>query len=135
VTENSMFAASTTGDTIAVVLEGTLVPLPDSQVLDGFTANGDDTVFTVPAAAAGNYYISYKVNVTAGLLLSSGILINGTLDPASVRAPLLAATNFDADFIVTLAAGDTISLELSGLVELVILQDGVGASLNIIRLS
>ena len=109
-----------------------MVPLADSQILDGFTANADDTVFTVPET--GTYYISYAINLTAGALLQSMILINGAANAASTRSPLLSLSSYSAEIIVNLTAGDTISLQLAGILGLVILEGGVGASLSIIRL-
>lgn len=132
VTDNSMFAANTTGGTISVILGGTLVPLADSQVLDDFTVNANDTVFTVPET--GTYYISYDINLTAGALLQSMILINGVANAASTRSPLLSLSNYSAEIIVNLTAGDTILLQLAGLLGLVVLENGAGASLSIIRL-
>lgn len=128
-----MFAANTSGSVISVVLGGTLIPLPNSQILDGFTANAANTVFTAPVA--GLYYMTYDINLTAGVLLGSSILINGTANPASTRSPLLAVSSYSANIMVNLAVGDTVSLQLSGLLGLVTLQGGAGASLSIIRLS
>jgi hypothetical protein len=128
-----MFAANTGGSVISVVLGGTLIPLPDSQNLDGFTVDGTSTVFTAPES--GRYYITYDINITAGVLLSSEVLINGVANPALTRSPVLAVTNYSASAIVDIVAGDTISLQLSGLLGIVTLQSGAGASLTLIRLS
>ncbi|GAF67090.1 hypothetical protein BTS2_3998 [Bacillus sp. TS-2] len=132
-TETSGFAANTTGATIAVVLGGTPVPLPSEQDLGPITVNGTDTIFTVPDA--GRYFISYNLNFTAGLLVSSQVEINGVVDPALTRAPALALSSLEANAIVTLTAGSTIELQLFGLLGAAVLQGGVGASLTIIRLS
>lgn len=75
-TATSSYAANTTGASIAVVLLGTLVPLPsDQNIGSGISVNGSNDTFTV--STAGRYYISYQLNLTAGLLLGSRLLING----------------------------------------------------------
>ncbi|WP_342498161.1 hypothetical protein [Bacillus sp. FSL K6-0923] len=40
-----------------VDLGGTAVSLPNNQSLDGFTASGGNTIFTVPVS--GCYFIAY----------------------------------------------------------------------------
>ncbi|WMM23831.1 hypothetical protein RBU61_12960 [Tissierella sp. MB52-C2] len=132
VTDNSMFAANATGATIAVILAGTLIPLPSVQSLDAFAVNGANTVFTVPTT--GRYYLSYNINLTAGAVLQSQILLNGAAIPASVVNPIVSVSGYSAQVIVNLTAGDTISLQLSGLLGAVVLQNGAGASLAAIRL-
>ncbi|KMK77318.1 hypothetical protein AB990_07165, partial [Alkalihalobacillus pseudalcaliphilus] len=132
-TETSGFAGNTTGATIAVVLGGTPVPLPSVQNLGPIAVNGANTIFTVPEA--GRYYIAYNLNFTAGLLVSSQVLINGAVSPALTRTPAVALSQLDANAIVTLTAGTTIELQLFGLLGAAILQGGLGASLTIIRLS
>ncbi len=126
-----MFAANLTGGTINITIGGRLVPLP-TQDLDGFTVNPANTTFQVPTS--GRYYITYDINLLIGVAPNAKILRNGVPIPASVRSSLVARS-YGAGFIVTLAAGDTISLELSGVIETILLQDGVGVSLTIIRLS
>ncbi len=134
-TENSAFAANTTGGIIAVVLGGTNVPLPSSQNLGtGITVNGANDVFTV--ATAGRYFISYQVNTTAALLVSTRLLINGVANTASTVAPVLSLSTFNNDVVVTLTAGSTITLQLFGLLGAATLLSGsAGAALTIIRLS
>jgi hypothetical protein len=117
---------------LSVVLGGTVVPLPDNQELNNITVNVTDDEFTI--TQDGVYYISYNVNTTLALLLGARILLNGTQVDQLTRTPVLSASNFHADGILPLAAGDTITLELFGLISLVTLQGGVGASLTIIRL-
>ena len=131
-TETSAFAANTSGATISVVLSGTLVPLPDAQTLDSIIVDNADTVFTVPDD--GRYFISYAVNLTAAALLQSHILVNGVPNLASQISPIVATSRFSSSIILPLNAGDTISLELSGLLGSVDLQQGAGATLSIIRL-
>ncbi|MCR2026570.1 hypothetical protein NSA36_13575 [Anaerotruncus colihominis] len=128
-----MSALNTSGATIAVVLGGTDIALPDDQLLDSFTATGGNTVFTVPAT--GTYLVSYSVSLTAALLLSSRILLNGAPLSGSVVSPIAATNRFDNMQIVNLAAGDTLQLQLFGLLGAAVLQGGTGASLNVVRLA
>ena len=116
-----------------MVLGGTNVALPDNQVLDGFTAAGGNTSFTVPAT--GTYLVSYSVSITAALLMSSRILLNGAPLSGSVVSPVAAANRFDNMQMVNLAAGDTLQLQLFGLLGAAVLQGGTGASLNVVRLA
>ncbi|MCI3194633.1 collagen-like protein [Bacillus sp. HU-1818] len=134
-TATSGFASNTTGGLIAVVAGGTTIPLPSDQNLSAdITVNGANTVFTV--GPAGRYYISYQINLTAGLLVSSRILINGSAFTSSIISPAVPLSNFNNSFITTLAAGSTIQLQLFGLLGAAALLGGsAGAALSIIRLS
>ncbi|QUF66762.1 BclA C-terminal domain-containing protein [Bacillus atrophaeus] len=135
VTVTSGFASNTTGGLIAVVAGGTTIPLPSDQNLSAdITVNSANTVFTV--GPAGRYYISYQINLTAGLLVSSRILINGSAFTSSIISPAISLSNFNNSFITTLAAGSTIQLQLFGLLGAATLLGGsAGAALSIIRLS
>ena len=128
-----MNATNTTGGIIAVVLGGTAVPLPNNQVLDGFTVDGTNTVFTVPAA--GTYSVNYRVSTTAALLMSSQVLRNGTALPGSTFSPTVSANSFETTTFATLAAGDTLQLQLFGLLGAATLQGGNGAYMTVIRLA
>ncbi|PIK31401.1 hypothetical protein CS954_09170 [Bacillus siamensis] len=134
-TATSAFASNTGGGVVAVVIGGTAISLPNDQNLSAdITANAANTVFTV--APAGRYYISYQINLAAGLLVSSRVLINGTPPASSIIAPAVSLANFNNSFIVNLSAGSTIQLQLFGLLGAVTLLGGsAGAALSIIRLS
>nr|MDH3104484.1 collagen-like protein [Bacillus velezensis] len=134
-TATSGYASNTGGGVVAVIVGGTTISLPNEQNLSAdITVNAANTVFTV--APAGRYYISYHINLTAGLLVSSRILINGTPPASSIIALVASLANFNNSFIVTLPAGSTIQLQLFGLLGAATLLGGsVGAALNIIRLS
>ncbi|MGG5783273.1 BclA C-terminal domain-containing protein [Bacillus albus] len=135
ITATYAFANNTSGTAISVLLGGTNVPLPNNQNIGpGITVSGGNTVFTV--ANAGNYYISYSINITASLLVSSRITINGAPLAGTINSPALATTSFSATIITTLAAGDAISLQLFGLLAVATLSTTTpGAVLTIIRLS
>ncbi|WES00337.1 collagen-like protein [Bacillus velezensis] len=134
-TATSGYASNTGGGVVAVIVGGTDISLPNEQNLSAdVTANAANTVFTV--APAGRYYISYHINLTAGLLVSSRILINGTPAASSIIAPVASLASFNNSFIVTLTAGSTIQLQLFGLLgAATLLRGSAGAALNIIRLS
>ncbi|WP_420920679.1 BclA C-terminal domain-containing protein, partial [Bacillus wiedmannii] len=135
ITATYAFANNTSGSAISVLLGGTNVPLPNNQNIGpGITVSGGNTVFT--AANAGNYYISYTINITASLLVSSRITINGAPLAGTINSPALATTSFSATIITTLAAGSAISLQLFGLLAVATLSTTTpGAVLTIIRLS
>ena len=128
-----MNAANTSGATIAVVLGGTPVPLPDAQVLDGFTVNAANDTFTVPVA--GTYMVTYRVSTTAALLMSSRVLLNGAALEASTFSPVASVSSYSATTFATLAVGDTLQLQLFGLLGAAVLQGGNGATLTVIRLA
>ncbi|WP_025486482.1 hypothetical protein [Enterocloster sp. OA13] len=128
-----MNALNTSGTTLAVILGGTAVPLPDDHVLNNFTVNAANTIFTV--SATGSYLITYTVRTTAALLLSSRILRNGTALPGSVISPAVSASAFSTTLIADLTAGDTLEVQLFGLVGTAVLQGGTGASLAVVRLA
>lgn len=133
-TAASAYAANTTGSLIVAVVGGTPVPLPSGQVLPaGITVNAGNTVFTV--ADAGLYRISYAVNVTAALLLSTAVTINGTANAASTLTPLLSLSNYSNEILVNLAASSAVSLNLYGISINATLVSGAGATLMIQRLA
>ncbi|MDF9517202.1 BclA C-terminal domain-containing protein, partial [Bacillus cereus] len=129
------FANNTSGSVISVLLGGTNIPLPNNQNIGpGITVSGGNTVFTV--ANAGNYYIAYTINLTAGLLVSSRITVNGSPLAGTINSPTVAAGSFSATIIASLPAGAAVSLQLFGVVALATLSTATpGATLTIIRLS
>ena len=135
ITATYAFAANTTGSTLAVVVGGTLIPLPDSQALSpDITVNGANTVFTV--TNAGRYQLSYNVNTTASLASGTRLLINGTPNTASTVAPVVSLSHFANEILLNLNAGDTISLQMFGIASVATLLPGsAGATLSITRLS
>ena len=108
---------------------------PDSQFLSpDITVNGANTVFTVNAA--GLYQLSYNVNTTAALASGTRLLINGVANTASTVAPVVSLSHFSNEILVNLNAGDTVSLQMFGVVSTATLLPGsAGATLSITRLS
>lgn len=128
---------ATAGTSLSVALGGTPIPLPNAQVFSAdIAANAANTVFTT--ATAGRYRISYHVNTTAALLMGTRLVINGVTNTASTLAPALSISNFENEIEVTLPANSTISLQLYPLLlagVAVLISNGAGASLTIVRLS
>lgn len=131
---SSGFAANTTGAVIPVVLAGTNIPLPSVQNLGtGISVNGANTVFTV--ANSGRYRIAYSVNLTAALLVSSRILINGVSNTSLSILPIISTNRHSAEAIVTLTAGNSITLQLFGFIGTAqLLAGSQGAGLTIERI-
>lgn len=130
---SSGFAANTTGAVIPVVLGGTDIPLPSAHNLgSGITVNGTNTGFTV--ANSGRYRIAYNINLTASTLVSSRIRINGTSSTALSILPVVGVNRLSAEAILTLTAGDHITLQLFGFQGTVqLLAGSQGAGLTIQR--
>lgn len=132
-TATSAFAYAS-GSPLSASLSGTPVPLPNGQILPtGITVDGTSTTFTV--ATAGRYRIAYALNVTAALLLSTQIVLNGSPNTASIVDPLLSLSNYSNEIIVDLAAGSTVQLQVVGISISLTLTTGAGATLMITRLS
>ncbi|WP_035316013.1 BclA C-terminal domain-containing protein [Kineothrix alysoides] len=127
-----MSAANTTSAIITVALGGTDVPLPNNQNLNTFTVDGTNTEFTVPVT--GEYLVSYAVATTISLALSSRVLQNATPIAASVVSPTVSASNLSTSFIVPLTAGDTLTLQLFGLIGVATLLGGASTYLTVVRL-
>ena len=127
-----MSTSNTSSAVIAVVLGGTDVPLTDNQNLNTFTVDGTNTEFTVPTT--GEYLIDYAVATTTALLVSSQVLQNGTPITASIITPTVAADNLSTAFIVPLTAGDTLTLQLFGLLGAATLLGGASTYMTVIRL-
>ena len=137
VTASSAYAANPSGTSLRVILNGILIPLPDSKQLPpDIKANSDSTVFTVNTP--GRYLISYNVNTNAAMASGTRLLINnaGYTPSTIVPNPLLPISNFSNEVMVDLTAGSTISLQLFGVIATADLLPGSsGASLTITRLS
>lgn len=133
-TATSMAAHNTNGSLIAVLLGGTNIPLPNAQNISIFTADGSNTAFTV--LSSGRYRVKYSIKITSSLLISARVVVNGT--------PVLALTEnnnnnsvskLDGESILTMTAGDAMSLQLFGILTAVNLQPGNGATLIAEKLS
>ena len=132
-TATSAFAYAS-GTALTASLTGTPVALPNGQILPtGITVDGTNTIFTVNVA--GRYRIAYAVNTTAGLFLSTRIMLGGVPSVASTVDPVLSLSNFSNEILVDLAAGTTVQLQTVGASINLTLTTGAGATLMITRLS
>lgn len=111
------------------------MPLPNSVVLSpDIAANGTFDTFTINTT--GRYRLSYNVNTTAALIMGTRLIIAGSPSVPSTVLPLITLSSFSNELIVNITAGQTVSLQLFGLTNVVLLlSNSVGASLMITRLS
>lgn len=124
----SMAAHNTVGSSIAVLLGGTNIPLAQAQNLGGgFTASGSNDIFVVPAT--GRYRVKYQIRTTATTLASARVLINGAPFPALSEVPSVSTNRYTTETIVTLVAGSVLQLQLYGMLGVVTLEGGAGATL------
>ncbi|MEZ5285806.1 MAG: hypothetical protein R2712_13570 [Vicinamibacterales bacterium] len=126
-------ASNDSGSVIAVVLGGTSVPLPNSQLLQNVTVNGSNTIFTVPNTGA--YRLNFCVRTTSDLLVSARLAINGTGSTPLSIVPNQSQSTFCRSGIVALTAGDTVELQLYNLLGAATLINPGGAELTIELLS
>ncbi|WP_182914397.1 BclA C-terminal domain-containing protein [Paenibacillus sp. 1011MAR3C5] len=125
--------ANASSTTIAVVLGGTAVPFPNNKVLNGVAISGDNTRFTV--GETGTYFISYNVELTAPLLVNTGIYVNGAAIPGSRIEPSTGKSSFSKTMIAPLSAGSIVDLRLYGLLGVAVLNSNDGASITIMKIA
>lgn len=131
------FAANTAGGLITVLVAGTNLSFPSTQLLSpDITLTSGNTLFTVNTA--GLYRVSYHVNTTATVTLGTRLVINGGNIPQSTIPPALALSQFYNEIEVSLAASATIQLQMYAPLIVgaaTLLGGGIGVSMMIIRLS
>lgn len=130
---SAMSASNSSSSIIAVVLGGTLVPLPNNQDLDGFTVDGTNTIFTV--VNTGKYMISYGVATTTDLLISSRVMYNGASIVSSDITPVVASRIFNTQFLCSLSADDTLSLQLYGVISVATLLGGNSTYFTVVQIA
>jgi hypothetical protein len=98
----------------AVLLGGTDIAFPGTNTRT-YGSGGPsylNGVFTLPA---GTYRVSYAMTTTAGLLMQTRLVLNGTPVAGSEAGGALAVTSFHGQALVTASAGSTLSLQYFGL--------------------
>lgn len=130
------FAANTAGGLITVLVAGTNISFPSTQLLSAdITLTSGNTLFTVNTT--GLYRISYHVNTTAAVLLGTRLVINGGNIPQSTVPPAIALSQYYNEIEVSLTAGATILLQMYAPLIVgaaTLLGGSLGASMMIIRL-
>ncbi|TDQ36233.1 BclA C-terminal domain-containing protein [Aureibacillus halotolerans] len=127
-TEISSYAfATNSGGTITSSLGGKRVPLPSGVVAKNITAS--EGLFTV--SEEGVYEISYQIYLQFSSQAGTQINVNGSGYPPSTIPALTNRDNYSATVLVKLNAGDSVSLQLFGVLDTARLQSHHGASLLI----
>jgi hypothetical protein len=130
------FAANTAGGLITVLVAGTNLSFPSTQLLSpDITLTNSNTLFTINTT--GLYRISYHVNTTAAVALGTRLVINGGNIPQSTIPPALTLSQFYNEIEVSLTSGATIQLQMYAPLVVgaaTLLSGGIGASMMIIRL-
>lgn len=109
--------------------------LPNEQKLPAeyVTVDENNEVFTVKNP--GTYFIKYTIYTTSTVSLGSRLMINGIENIESTINNGLSINKFSADLILNLIDDTQISLQMFGTGTIILLNNGVGAALSIIRLA
>ncbi len=124
--------ATNSNANITILLGGTNIPLPNTQRFSGVTIDGSNSSLTI--ATTGTYRIDYNINLTSSITAGTRLVINGTPESSSVLTPSSSTNKYQAGTIVSLVAGDVISLQFYNILAAVTLQNGQGAALTIQKL-
>lgn len=117
----------------ATVVGGADVPFSNNGPLSDITHTPSTTTFYV--INAGVYEINYRISITAGIGSSPAIAVNGTVDASTPIAALVATGNISGSAIMTLAAGDIVTLRNNSAVPLTLaLAPSVGAQITFKKL-
>jgi hypothetical protein len=118
----------------ATVVGGADVPFSNNGPLAGVTHTAGTTTITVPTA--GTYQIDYYISITAGVGSQIAIAVNGTVNASTPVTALVAVGEISGTAMITLAAGDVLTLRNNSATPLVMtLAPGVGSQFNAILLS
>jgi hypothetical protein len=118
----------------ATVVGGADLVLSNNGPLSGITHTAGTTPITVPNA--GTYKVEYSVSITAGIGAQMAIAVNGTVDASTAVDFLVATGNISGTAMLTLAAGDVITLRNNSAVPFTTtLSPGVGAQLTVTQLN
>jgi hypothetical protein len=120
--------------TDATIVGGADVPFSNNGPLSGVTHTAGSTSVTV--VTAGTYQIFYGASITVGVGSAIAIAVGGTPDASTNIAALVSSGELTGEAILTLAAGDVITLTNNSAIPFTTtLAPAVGAQLNIIKLS
>jgi len=105
-----------------VVAVGGTIPLPSTGQLSGFTSS----LGTLTALAAGTYSVSFSVSATEPNQIS--LALNGTVVPGTTYGSGAGTQQNTGQAIVTLAAGDQLTLTNSGSASAIGLATAIGGT-------
>lgn len=115
------------------VVGGADVPFSSNGPLTSISHTAGTTTITV--FTGGTFKIDYSVNITSGIGSAIAVAINGSVDPSTSKSSLAAAGLVSGTAILTLAAGDVITLRNNSAVPFTTdLAPGVGAQFTVIKL-
>lgn len=118
----------------ATVLGGADVPFSNNGPLSGITHTAETTTFIV--SSSGTYRIGFNLSLTAGIGSELALAVNGVVDASTPISVETATGEVSGQAILTLAAGDVVTLRNNSAVPLTItLAPSVGAEIVFQRLA
>ncbi|EKQ54028.1 MAG: hypothetical protein A370_03360, partial [Clostridium sp. Maddingley MBC34-26] len=118
----------------ATIVGGADIPFSNNGPLSSIAHTAGTTTITV--TNAGIYEIKYSISITAGIGSQVAIAVNGTVDPSTSVSALVATGEISGIAMLTLAAGDVITLRNNSAVALTVaLAPAVSAQLTITQLN
>ena len=107
-----------------------------AKLSDGtWSQGGSPGTTTITVTSAGTYEINYGISITSGVGSQIAIAVNGTVDASTPITALTATGELFGSAILTLAAGDVITLRNNSATPLTMtLAPGVGSQLTIKKL-
>ncbi|KAA0992675.1 BclA C-terminal domain-containing protein [Dyadobacter aurulentus] len=110
----SLYAGNNTGTSLVIMLGGISVPFPSHQTVSPeFTVFPGSTSFVINTG--GRYQLSYRLKLTAALLMSTRIMLNGAPLAGSEIAPVATLDTFSTSVIADVSAGSVVNLQAFGL--------------------
>ncbi|MZK58166.1 collagen-like protein, partial [Clostridium beijerinckii] len=117
----------------ATVAAGADIPFSNNGPLSNITHVPGTTTVIVPIA--GVYEVNYSASITAVVGAQIAIAVNGTVDASTPISALVATGELSGNAILTLAAGDVITLRNNSALALTLaLAPSVGAQLTLKKL-
>ncbi|EMS70313.1 BclA C-terminal domain-containing protein, partial [Ruminiclostridium cellobioparum] len=117
----------------ATIIGGADVPFSNNGPLVGVTHTPGTTSIVVPST--GSYEIIYNLSISAGIGASIAIAVNGTVNAATQISALVATGELSGNTILSLTAGDEITLRNNSAVALTLtLAPNVSAQMDILLL-
>ena len=118
----------------ATVVGGADVVLSNNGPLSNVSHTAGTTTITV--TTAGQYHVSWYVNITAGVGSSFAVVVNGAVDPSTNVNSLVVTGEVSGNAILTLVAGDVLTLRNNSAIPATLnLAPGVGAGFTVEQLS